>query len=442
MFKKLLVLFYALGLLITQKATAQPTPPVVKHYGKPLKGHFFITPLKMNKKGTPIKTVQIIANEKGEILYYNQLNYGSDFKINANGLMSYYEDEKIMLMNEQFEIIDAVFLPKEIELDAHDFLILPNGNYLTFGAINTIEDYSNKRVFSNATSTGSKNTKVRTGIVLELDKNNNIVFGWNSKNYFTIDEVDPVYLKDTAKIDIAHFNSIDVDADGNLLVSVRHCNQVVKINRTDSSVIWRMGGKRNEFTFENDSIPFFGQHDARYTAKNRFTLFDNGYTVYPNCHNARAIEYEINEQTKTCKKVWSYSPKQALISESTGNVQQLKNGNKLISYGRPQYFTSNISLEIIDSLQKPILGLWYADSLYSYRSYFYEELPFKLYTPKVICNKTRASNTLKTDKKYKFYQWNNGSQKAEITINTKGRFYVYVSNDGQKFFRSEVVNIE
>ena len=46
-------------------------------------------------------------------------------------------------------------------------------------------------------------------------------------------------------------NSVDKDDDGNYLVSSRHYHQVYKIDGSSGDILWRLGGKDNDFTMNN-----------------------------------------------------------------------------------------------------------------------------------------------------------------------------------------------
>ncbi len=63
---------------------------------------------------------------------------------------------------------------------------------------------------------------------------------------------------------------------GIILLSFRHLNEVTKIDSSSGEIIWRLGGKQNQFTFLGDTMPFSAQHDARRIANGNLTLFDNG----------------------------------------------------------------------------------------------------------------------------------------------------------------------
>ena len=68
---------------------------------------------------------------------------------------------------------------------------------------------------------------------------------------FTKDEIDPV-----------HINSVAIDSDTSILISSRHMDEITKIDRRTGDIIWRLGGKKNDFTFINDTIGFSHQHSV------------------------------------------------------------------------------------------------------------------------------------------------------------------------------------
>ena len=74
--------------------------------------------------------------------------------------------------------------------------------------------------------------------------------------------------------DYFHINSIEIDHDGNLLVSARNTHTIYKISRRTGKVLWRLGGKRSDFTLGR-GVRFAWQHDARRRPDGALTLFDN-----------------------------------------------------------------------------------------------------------------------------------------------------------------------
>lgn len=405
------------------------------------KGYFFLFPYKMRKGSDLPNYMQLILDGHGDPVYYKHIKLASDFKVHANGLMSYYANEKFYIMDSTFLVTDSVSCKNGVVTDAHDFLMLQNGHYLLIGTEIHQEDFSMKNLFMKKNIRGSKTAKVKYGVVQELDKNKNVVFQWNSKDVYRVDDADPFYLKDSQNIDLTHFNSVDVDGQGNMIVSVRYFNEVVKIKRSDSSVVWRMGGKKNQLKVLNDSLSFLGQHDARFTGSNRFVLFDNGYTEDSLAHNARALEYEVNDQEKTARLIRSYSNKEMIVSEANGNAYWQKDSSLLVSYGKIKGGTPNITFELLDKNGQQLQKVSFPDTVGTYRTFYYPELPFKINRPKISIQQINGTVCLETSGRYKSYLWSNGEKTKQIKVTANDSYSVCVSEDNSRFFCSEKVII-
>ena len=113
-----------------------------------------------------------------------------------------------------------------------------------------------------------------------------MVFQWRSWDHFKFEESKADLTGD--RVNPVHGNSFELDHDGNLIISSRRMDEITKIDRQTGEIIWRLGGKANEFTFINDPEPFFSQHDARRLANGNITIFDNH--TGPGSTYARAVE--------------------------------------------------------------------------------------------------------------------------------------------------------
>lgn len=79
--------------------------------------------------------------------------------------------------------------------------------------------------------------------------------------------------------------SVEKDDDGSYLVSLRGPSAVYKINETDGSVVWRLGGSKSDFDLGDDAT-FWYQHHARWlnasSVNPRYmSIFDNGVSFSP-----------------------------------------------------------------------------------------------------------------------------------------------------------------
>jgi hypothetical protein len=442
---KLLKQFLLIGLLAgCLTSWCQPGMPKVRYKkGLSSKGYFFLFPYKM-RKGDALKgdCAMMVLDGAARVLFYKKINAASDFKLHHNGVMSYFSGDKFYLMNGQFDVIDSVFCQNGVATDSHDFLILPNGHYLLIGTETDTLDWSSKHLFMHRNVAGSRNAAVKFGVVQELDQNKQVVFQWSTRHTHQPEDADPYYLNDSQHIDLTHFNSVDMDETGNIIVSARYFNEVFKIRKSDSSLIWRMGGKKNEIRVLNDSLPFYGQHDARLTGRNQFTLFDNGYSFDSLKHNVRILEYLVDDSSKTATIVWNYSNEDRIVSEATGNAQRLKNGNMLISYGKIEHGTPNITFEVVDYQKATkMIQVYFDDTVGTYRTHYYEELPFTLPQPHLEVKSSGNKRIIRSAESFRFYQWSNGEKTREITTEKSGSYYVFVSDDGEKFWRSETKNV-
>jgi hypothetical protein len=136
-----------------------------------------------------------------------------------------------------------------------------------------------------------------------------VIFQWRSWDYLDLkDSYNDLTLK---VFDPVHINSIEMDPDNNLLVSVMGFAGISKINRQTGEIMWTMGGSKNEFTFINEDevsqyAPqyFMYQHDVRRLPNGNILMIDDGYRSKRDW--ARVVEYKIDEGAKTATKVWAY----------------------------------------------------------------------------------------------------------------------------------------
>ena len=130
-----------------------------------------------------------------------------------------------------------------------------------------------------------------------------------------------------------HANSIAWSpADGNLVVSMRSMDWVIKINYAngtgDGHVIWRLGRGGDFRIRSTDPSPWFShQHDARYINDTTVVLFDNGNGRRRGNPRAqsRGQELVLDEKRRVARLVvnadlGTYAP-------FTGSAQKLPNGN-------------------------------------------------------------------------------------------------------------------
>ncbi len=225
----------------------------------------------------------------------------------------------------------------------HEIRRLSNGD-IVVKASSEMVVYNNAKQCGSQSYMGMANSCDVLGMqVLVLDPNLQIIWAWDAFDFLNISRRAnlhekcvqgqggcPVFFLDTIANDWVHGNSIQLTADGNFLLSLRHQDWVIKINYAngtgDGSVIWVMGYDDNSplaptganfFTMNNPPSPpagstcttpvqlqeyawFSHQHDANFqpfdlNGQEVFTILDNGNLRIAKCDtNGDSRGYVLN----------------------------------------------------------------------------------------------------------------------------------------------------
>ena len=90
-----------------------------------------------------------------------------------------------------------------------------------------------------------------------------MLFEWHSFGNVSVEESNiPVPTQKGAEWEYFHANAVDLDSDGNFLVSSRNTSTVYKIDRATGKIMWRLGGKKSDFKL-GPGVRFDWQHSIR-----------------------------------------------------------------------------------------------------------------------------------------------------------------------------------
>ncbi|HTK82696.1 MAG TPA: aryl-sulfate sulfotransferase [Bacteroidota bacterium] len=337
----------------------------ISNYDSTSEGQIFISNLTFLSSIPNTPYLAILENDGTPIFYRKMPSFCFDFKMQPNGLLTYYElgAQRFYALDSTYAVVDSFACGNGYLTDLHELRILDNGHAL-------IMSYDSQKVDMRTVVAGGDSSATVVGLIIqELDLNKNVVFQWRSWDHFQITDATHENLL-AHTIDYVHGNAIELDTDGNILISSRHMDEITKIDRTTGNILWRLGGKNNQFTFLNDSIGFSHQHAIRRLPNGSIILFDNGNFHSP--HFSRAIEYQLDETQKTANLVWQYRNSPDNFGGAMGYAQRLDNGNTLIGWG-----SSNPSLTEVKSDGTKVLELSYDSGIYSYRAY---RFPWKSHT--------------------------------------------------------------
>lgn len=209
---------------------------------------------------------------------------------------------------------------------------------------------------------------------------------------------------------------------------------VYKINGTDGSIIWQLGGNHTDFEL-GPEVAFGYQHHARYMpgTNDSFTylsLFDNSFygseatgngsniTTYP---YSRGKYLAIDHEAKKANLVQAFHPpNNAILTTSQGSLQPLANGNVFINWGSEGQITEYL-------LNGTVIFHAHLDSgeltehVQSYRGFRYHWTGYSPETPALVAEKKGKTVQLyvswngDTRTKYWRFAWRveDGSGKAQ-----------------------------
>jgi hypothetical protein len=135
--------------------------------------------------------------------------------------------------------------------------------------------------------------------------------------------------------DWTHANSMWVGQEGNILVSIRHLNQIISIAPDFKSIQWRLGGPGSGFSFPDPNDQFYHQHTVSQLPNGNILLCDNGNTCPPEEGGmySRALELELDFTTMEARKVWEYRHSPDRFATCCFRAERLANGNTLVDFG-------------------------------------------------------------------------------------------------------------
>jgi hypothetical protein len=215
--------------------------------------------------------------------------------------------------------------------DFHEFLLTPRGTAL-------VTIYKPVRHDLSAVG-GAENGTVLESIVQEVDvETGRVLFDWRALDHVALAESHEEVPEEAEEIfDHFHVNSVDIDDDGNLLVSARHTDTVYKLDRRTGEVLWRLGGKRSDFSL-GPGARFGAQHDARRQPDGTLTLFDNSNPPQTR-KQSRAIRLRLDMGAMRATLVDAVRHPLGLSSDSQGNAQALPGGGMSVGWGSQPYLS-------------------------------------------------------------------------------------------------------
>ena len=156
-----------------------------------------------------------------------------------------------------------------------------------------------------------------------------LLFSWSPFEHIAITHLD---VEDRAgpSFNWTHGNALDLDGDGNLIVSFRNLSQIAAIDTRTGGFLWRLGGSSNEFTLEQGAASLFTrQHGVRSTGRGGLLVLDN----LGEPSGSRAERYQLDVAGRTLRLTGVFESSPAVTAMVGGTTQDLPGGHTLVSFG-------------------------------------------------------------------------------------------------------------
>lgn len=294
------------------------------------------------------KTFITIINADGQVLWFYEQ---TDFVWNVT-----WKPNTATLLYNVTGVNDTGGLIKEIDLDKNVIreLSTPENHHDTIEVDNTFYFISNENRFtlypiSETNPSLLQNQWVNGDVIFQVDKSGNLIDAWHL--FDIIDSTRLGYLglvtlqREGEEVrDWTHTNSVFVDHDNTIVVSVRNQDAVIKFDR-NGNLKWIMG---DHAQWKPEFEPYlltpinldrwqYHQHAVERTSLGTWIMFDNHeFEAIPpeNPKDAlvsRCLEVMIHEDTMEVEKIWDYES--SLLNGFMGDCDQLPDtNNRLVTW--------------------------------------------------------------------------------------------------------------
>lgn len=261
-----------------------------------------------------------------------------------------------------YEQLQALGLKDPLGRFNHDAIRLPNGQTMVLGDV--------QRIYPAGTQGSLVPLDIVGAVVVVLDQNFQVLTYWNAFDHActsagpgclninkqgdfqcktsgtgeTPGGCPPVLLSSPAN-DWLHANSLEyLTPDGDLLISLRNQNWVVKVDYSNAAgtgdIVWRLG-LGGDFALGNSTggtYPWFsGQHNSGFVnnAEQIFTVFDNGTNRHAQQGgDSRGQVWSIDQTNMVASLVLNADL--GAYSQSLGSAELLQNGDYMFQAGNIQ----------------------------------------------------------------------------------------------------------
>ena len=354
----------------------------------------------------PTQNGAMILNKQGALVWFQPVPQGD---MAADLQVQRYEGQHVLtwwqgysgagvgagedvIENSSYRQIAVVHAGNGLSADLHEFRLTPQGTAL-------ITAYY--PVYWNGTDVHLPSRQVvLDSVVQEIDvKTGLVLFQWDS--------LDHVSLTDTYEgkpgsagqpFDYFHINSVQLQNDGNLLISARNTWAAYEVDHESGAIMWTLGGRSSSYKL-GSGVQFAFQHDVRLHTDTdpTVTLFDDGGGP-PRAHTeSRGITVHLDSKTKTATLMTQDVHSPALAAAFEGNVQELPGGDDFVGWGQQPYFSE------YNSKGEVVFDGRFVGNNSSYRAYRFPWIGTPSTLPSVTASTAGTSTSV-------YVSWNGATQ--------------------------------
>jgi len=236
-----------------------------------------------------------------------------------------------IVMDANYQTVATVHAGNGFEADLHDFQIAPDD-------VAYLSTYNVMRC-DLAPIGGARNGVIIDTAVQEVDMKTGLVrWEWHSLDHVGVGESHAPVPTTATPWDSFHLNSIDLEPNGDLLISGRSTWAAYQLEKGSGTILWQLGGISSSFAMGPGAETAW-QHDARLHPDGTVTMFDDGSN--PRVHyQSRGVRIAIDTTTRSAHLVRAYlHPGGVLLADSQGNMQTLPDENLVLGWGAQPYVT-------------------------------------------------------------------------------------------------------
>jgi hypothetical protein len=330
---------------LVQASSAQsssPSPPpitvtVPPHHTAP--GNILLTPFSLEYQSGPM-----IVDSGGNIIWFQPTQgFTANLQMQTyqgQPVLTWWQGELVLpegyglgqgkIVNSSYDEVATVEAGNGLSADLHEFVVSPQDTALV-----TVYE---ERSADLSVVGGHANGKLLDSLLQEIDiATGKVLMQWRASKHVSLREsyIAPPHRASTP-YDFFHINSIDVDEDDNLLISSRNTWCAYKIDRSTGEIIWRLHGKKSDFSM-GAGTRFQLQHHVRHHPGNVVTIFDDG--APQETKRSRGLEIFLDVKKRRTKLLHAYTHHPKIFTANQGSMELLPNGNAFIGWGSVPTFT-------------------------------------------------------------------------------------------------------